>query len=103
MTDQYGSPVPDDLVLLDSDWLKWLTDEDIKAFEALRWYKYQPHAGPPASNLIWVSEKAVAGILKDGWQDFFKPEDFYFNDQGVDWLYIDAALHRWNAEGWYHA
>lgn len=97
--DQYNEPVPDDLALLDSQWLSFLSRSELWAINQLNWYETKI-----AHGLIFVSsnelEKCISGLI-----DFHSPEDMGLTYwENPTWLKIDQVLHRWNQiDGFYHA
>lgn len=100
MKDQYGRTVPNDLVLLDSAWLKddFLSEAELKRISLLNWYEVN------LGSSIFVSAEDLVDCLNDGPMDFIAPEDCGIRRYDKQWMKIDDCLHRWTEEdGFYHA
>lgn len=97
--DQYLNMVPSDLVLLDSSWLDWLTEGELKWIDLLEWYK--PRANRNIG--IFVSAAKLSEALdSERVLDYYGPENFYLEKS--EWDKIDGPLHRWNPiDGFYDA
>ena len=100
MDDQYGNPVPDDLVMLDLA-VDELDDAQLAAVDRLDWY--QPACNPRS---IVVSGSALYDAMQGtgfGPIDTTDPEEYGCQVRlGVQ--YIASSLHRWSDEdGFYHA
>lgn len=99
--DQYGKPVPTDLVLLNLHDLELdieNTKGAIRKIVDLDWYEAKT---TPRNNNIFVSAAQLDKIFEDNLIDFYGPE--YLNYQNCNFLKIDSVLKRWNeTDGFYH-
>jgi hypothetical protein len=100
MDDQYGNPVPDDLVMLDLA-VDELNDAQLAAVDRLDWY--QPLSNP--STIVVGGSALEEAMRKSGFGQIgtTDPEEYECKVRlGVQ--YIAASLHRWSDEdGFYHA
>ena len=101
MKDQYNREVPNDLVLLENNWLAWLKEEEIKKISDLSWYEI---AKQHFTRFIFVSATELEKCI-DGLVDFCTPEDVTNCSQNeFEWNCIDQVLHRVGMkDGWYHS
>jgi len=94
LEDQYGDPVPDDLVV------PWgagedFNDEEVNKTNSARWY-----AAEGFGNIILVSYGEVGGLFETDPIDV----GIDLSDPGTQINRIDDVLKRWNPEdGFYHA
>jgi hypothetical protein len=90
LKDQYGNPVPDDLVTMPS--IEFLDDESIKLVDSADWYDVETDQG----TFLCVSAKAVDYLSEDD------IEGYDYKILGVE--KVDPPLHRYSDEdGFYHA
>lgn len=104
--DQYGSKIPEDLVLLWHDLLdnilKSKEDFKLRNIDRLDWYKAVQYGG------IFVSAIELEGAIgtTDAYHntDFMTAEEIFGSKVNPTWNKIDSVLHRWNeTDGFYHA
>ena len=94
IVDQYGNPVPDDLVLLptSSEFIKILTEEEIKKIDDADWYEIE--------GMLFVPNSQVGDIVMSD----AGPEEFDIDLVAEEVNYINPPLHRFSEEdGFYHA
>lgn len=89
--DQYGRPIPDDLVLLPTsgdNW--WLWDDEIETVLRVDWYE--------ANDVLLASAKALNGLSEDD------PIDAGVDLNRVEVCRVADCLKRYSPEdGFYHA
>lgn len=93
--DQFGDPVPDDLVLLPEP--DPLDEESIAGIDKADWYEewYQDKPG-----LLFVSWAQVSNLGLD----YDNPEDSGSGSPAAEYFLVAPGLHRYSEEdGWYHA
>jgi hypothetical protein len=100
MNDQFGSVVPDDLVVLDLD-PQEMSNEELLKIDRIDWYRPDLDAHPGFGNLVLVSYKALAKCI-NGLFDGTDPKDCGLKSiSAVE--YIAGILHRWEPDYFYHA
>jgi hypothetical protein len=87
--DQYGDPVPDDLVTLPD--YENLGPKEIKAVEDARWYE--------ADGCLMASAKELKGLSEDDPID----SGVDLDDENIEIFLIEGFLKRHGTEGFYHA
>lgn len=103
MKDQFGSDVPDDLVVLEKDWLDVLPVSVVKAIDKLDWYQYRLESGKTTPAL--ASSAAIRQVSSDLIFDTYTLDESGFNvPTSAEIEIIGSVLHRYNElDGWYHA
>ena len=94
MDDQYGNPVPDDLVILNID-VRKLNVAQRNAIHDLDWYQAAGN-----KDIILVSRRAlVAGMRETRFGSFetLSPDE-YGCDVKSGVIHINRTLHRWSPE-----
>jgi hypothetical protein len=89
MKDQYGNPVPGDLIVLTGETPGDFTDFALKLIDDADWYE--------VNGFLLVSSKAVQHCF-DG-----DPIDAGLDLRKAKVLYVASCLHRWDDELFYHA
>jgi hypothetical protein len=91
MNDQYGNPIPDDLVVLSGENPQEMTELGLTLVDAADWYE--------VDGILLVSAKSVQYFLETD------PIDCGVRLTPRSKVYaVDYCLHRWNEEdGFYHA
>lgn len=91
LKDQYGNPVPDDLVVLSREKPQEFTELGLTLMDAADWYE--------VDGILLVSAKAVQSFLE------VDPLDCGLKlSQRSQVFAVHSCLHRWNEEdGFYHA
>ena len=92
LVDQYGDPVPDDLVTLPS--IEGLSEEEIKTVDSANWYEVSGNR-----HAILASASAINYLSEDALED-----SGITLDEDAEINLIDRPLHRSSEEdGFYHA
>jgi hypothetical protein len=103
MKDQFGNNVPDDLVVLEGEWLTLLPDAAIKGIDKLDWYEYRTTSG--ASTPLLASAKGIQSAAAGIVFDTYSLDDCGFPTAQLEEVQlISPVLHRYSgADGWFHA
>ena len=93
-TDQYGDPIPDDLVVLDRE-PEEFSEGELAAIDGLQWYEPRK-----SGHCVLVSWRAFSAVV--GGTELASPEDCDVDpEMGFD--LINAPLHRYEEGRFYHA
>lgn len=94
MFDQYGYPIPDDLLVLDAVDPDYLSDDELLLVDRARWYETpNGYILVPFEDVIDVGPIELFGFIRD-----------YDDIDMSELVFIDPVLHRFSGEdGFYHA
>ena len=103
MQDQFGRNVPEDLVVLENDWLDLLPASVVEAIDRLDWYQYRLDGGKTTP--VLASASAIRQVSGDIVFDTSTLDEFGFSlPASAEVEHIAAILHRYSEQdGWYHA
>ena len=88
--DQYGQPIPEDLVTLPD--ITELSGTEIRWIDGMDWYETKGILMASAKDINYLSEVDPLDAGVD------------LSDPDVEVLKVDSVLHRWsNENGFYHA
>jgi hypothetical protein len=95
MIDQYGDPVPDNLLCISAINPERLTDDEIKTIVNTSWYE-------DGINRLWIAEDAVPPHISEMYLTTGDLDEDYAYLSPIN--YVSRVLKRWSVEdGFYHS